>query len=179
MDNIINDSIVNILKCRTDIVSIIVRQRAKFEGWLKFELANSLELQGMTNVRVETSESKSKSRCDISFTKDNVDYRVELKTPNTNWKILGIESGNKQITKNVKSIIDDSKKLNSPFGIVSFVMFPLQLEKDNWKPYIKRIANQTKVEILETNYKLLTVNIDNLNKCRLLVCSFRSKSLPI
>ena len=40
MEQQLNDILVNILKSRQDLVFIAIKQRAKFEGWLKFELAN-------------------------------------------------------------------------------------------------------------------------------------------
>jgi|LakMenEpi03Aug12_release.lakeMendotaPanAssembly.Ray.scaffolds.fasta_scaffold6534174_1 hypothetical protein len=38
MDLIINSAITEILEGRKDLLKIAVRQKNKFEGWLKFEL---------------------------------------------------------------------------------------------------------------------------------------------
>ena len=40
----LKELIVKILKDNEDLVFIAIRQRAKFEGWLKFELARKLQL---------------------------------------------------------------------------------------------------------------------------------------
>jgi hypothetical protein len=39
MDEIINKAIVEILENRKEFLKVAVRQKNKFEGWLKFELA--------------------------------------------------------------------------------------------------------------------------------------------
>ncbi len=47
MDDIIRKGITDILKNNAMLLRIPIRQRAKFEGWLKFELAHYLERAGM------------------------------------------------------------------------------------------------------------------------------------
>ncbi|ACA43723.1 hypothetical protein CLD_0051 [Clostridium botulinum B1 str. Okra] len=42
MDKLIRNTISDIIKNHTQLISIVIRQRAKFEGWLKFELADHL-----------------------------------------------------------------------------------------------------------------------------------------
>ncbi len=51
------------------LLALAIRQRAKFEGWLKFELAAYAEAQGMQAVRVEAAieDSTQLSRGDITF----------------------------------------------------------------------------------------------------------------
>ena len=175
MDKFIQQAISEILESRTDIIPLFVRQRAKFEGWLKFELANYLEQHGMKDVEVESKNKTNLCRCDISFSHDYYDYKVELKTPNTNWKIKGVKSTGRPITKNIQSIVDDTIKLNSAYGIIAFVLFPIPLNHDSWKSYIERISECTNLEINESNYKLIEVDVDRENRCNLLVCSYKSK----
>ena len=50
IDQLIRDSIANIIVDHLELVVIAVRQRAKFEGWLKFELANHLQSIGVCQV---------------------------------------------------------------------------------------------------------------------------------
>ncbi|MBL7766776.1 MAG: hypothetical protein JNJ58_11820 [Chitinophagaceae bacterium] len=175
MDKIINEAISTILSSRKDIMPVFLRQKAKFEGWLKFELAHKLEKQGMKNVEVESKHERNRSRCDIAFEYEYHNYKIELKTPNTNWKIAGIKNSIRPITKNIQSIIDDTRKLNSSYGIVAFVLFPIPIHNTSWKSYIERINERTGIEINESNYRLLEFQINKQDKCKLLVCSFKSR----
>src|SRR5687768_15519008 len=81
--------IFEVLKNHHGVMSIAMRQRAKFEGWLKFELAAHAEMSGATNVVVEASLPDG-GRSDLSFDVNGVRYDVELKTPNTNWRMPGV-----------------------------------------------------------------------------------------
>lgn len=47
--------IVDVLARHQPLLAIAFRQRAKFEGWLKFELAACAEESGATSVCVETA----------------------------------------------------------------------------------------------------------------------------
>jgi hypothetical protein len=67
LDKLIRESIIEILESRKDLLQIVVRQKAKFEGWLKFELAHKLKIIGLTNVEVETKNDRRRDRSDISF----------------------------------------------------------------------------------------------------------------
>ena len=55
MDRQIRGWIVDVLGQRRDLLAVAVRQRAKFEGWLKFELALHAIRQGASAVQVETA----------------------------------------------------------------------------------------------------------------------------
>ncbi|NAS12248.1 hypothetical protein [Poritiphilus flavus] len=176
MDQTILKQISLIIRENKELLKIPIRQKAKFEGWLKFELANRLELIGMENVEVESQNGFGHNRADISFFYNERYYQVELKTSNTNWKIEGVSNNSRPITKNIKSIVKDAKKLNSTQGIVSFVLFPIPPKDDRWKIYIERIKKETKIDIdYNKNCKLEQVNIDNNRKCELLICSFLSR----
>jgi hypothetical protein len=54
-----------------------VRQRAKFEGWLKFELASNAEQNGAELVRVESSYSDDNRRADLSFVYNDKQFNVD------------------------------------------------------------------------------------------------------
>ncbi len=55
MDVICRQWIVAILQNHLPLVALAVCQRAKFEGWLKFELAQRAEAAGCIPVRVESA----------------------------------------------------------------------------------------------------------------------------
>lgn len=177
MYKIVVEQIAELIKDNRSILRLAIRQRAKFEGWLKFELAARLDKLGLENVEVETKIDFKRSRPDISFqTKDFDFYKIELKTCNTSWKIDGIETKGKPISGNIKSIIKDTKKLNSNYGIVAFVMFPIPLNDTRWKEYIERIKKETEVEINYTsNCKLLKMKFNEKKYCNILICSYMSK----
>lgn len=155
---------------------IAIRQRAKFEGWLKFELAERLEQIGLKEVELETKIPGKRSRPDISFFSDDDFYQIELKTCNTSWKIEGILKKGKPISNNINGIIDDAKKLNCSYGIVAFVMFPIPINDNRWKSYIDRIKEETDIDIdYEQNCRILELEIDETNNCDALVCAFLSR----
>ena len=134
MDKLILEQIAELLSDNKSLLRIAIRQRAKFEGWLKFELANRIENLGFYDVELETKQDGRRNRPDISFSKELDIYNIELKTCNTSWKVDGITSRGKPISDNIKGIIKDAKKLNSNYGIVAFVMFPIPKNDTRWKP---------------------------------------------
>lgn len=176
MDECIKKGILEILKNNKSLLRIPVRQKAKFEGWLKFELAHWLENQGMEQVEVESKVEYRRDRTDITFFHNNEPYSLELKTPNTNWKISGVTDNVRPITKNIQSIINDAKKLNSKYGIVAFVLFPIPILDNRWEVYLDRINEETDLGLSkEKHCELIDMKIDQSNKCSLLVCSFMSR----
>lgn len=176
MDDIIRKGIIKILKTNKMLLRIPIRQKAKFEGWLKFELAHYLQQTGMENVEVETKAFYRRDRTDITFFNNGEPYSVELKTPNTNWKLGGVNNNGRPITKNIQSVIDDAKKLNSPNGIVAFVLFPVPVGDTRWEFYLDRINEKTDLGLSkEKNCELIDMNVDENNECSLVVCAFMSK----
>lgn len=177
MDNLIHKGIVEILTKHERLLQIVLRQRAKFEGWLKFELACYLDQIGMTSVEVESQSSFGRDRADIAFFNDGNPYRLELKTPNTNWTIPGVNSSERPITNNVQSIVDDAFKLNSQYGIVAFVLFPVPVDDSRWEVYLKRISEKTGLCLSkENNCDVVKMNVDDKHTCDLIVCSFMCKT---
>lgn len=177
MYKIIVEQISELVKENRSILRLAIRQRAKFEGWLKFELAARLDKLGLENVEVETKLDFKRNRPDISYITENFDfYKIELKTCNTSWKIDGIETKGKPISGNIKSIINDAKKLNSNYGIVAFIMFPIPLNDNRWKDYIERIKKETEVQIdYNSNCRILKIKFDEKRYCNILVCAFMTK----
>lgn len=176
MDKLIRKGIVQILSTNEDLLRIPVRQRAKFEGWLKFELASYLESVGMRHVEVESHVSWGRQRTDIAFSCNDEPYGVELKTPNTNWRIPGVKSSTRPITRNIQSVIDDAIKLDSTMGIVAFVLFPIPLHDERWVMYLDRIREDTQTKLTEDdNCELVDMHLGDGNRCSLVVCAFRSR----
>jgi hypothetical protein len=177
LDKFIRNIIISILKDNKSLLRIPLRQRAKFEDWLKFELAHYLEQKGMRSVEVESKGSSwTGGRTDITFFQDEEPYSLELKTANTSWKIKGVNSGGRPITQNIQSIIKDAEKLDSKNGIVAFVLFPIPIGDMRWISYLDRISKKTDIKLSkENNCEVVNLNVDDKNKCSLVVCSFMSK----
>ena len=104
----LNSLIVKILNDNEDLVFIAIRQRAKFEGWLKFELLRKLLVYPDLKVEYPYPNDTNK-HSDIYANK----AFIELKTPNTNYQHNKCIQCTRPITKNIKSIIDDINKLRS------------------------------------------------------------------
>lgn len=174
------DAICNILSSNKQLLRIPIRQKAKFEGWLKFELAGYLELKGYQGVRVERQNNSGLTRSDVTFLDHNLTtYNVELKTSNTNWKLAGVQSKGKPITKNINSIVKDCLKMNSLHGIIAFLMFPIGRNDNRWEIYLQRIARETGIRLhLETNCRIVEMEIDDINTCDVMVCTFISGTEP-
>jgi hypothetical protein len=144
-ETLVRTWIVEVIRAHAALVAIAVRQRAKFEGWLKFELAACAELQGAQAVEVEiASGDLARSRSDLTFSYGGKRCDIELKTCNTNWRMEGVLSLTRPITKNVAGIIADARKLqNCPGdGIVAFCMFPVPCGDERWTEYLDRIGKE-------------------------------------
>src|SRR5687768_11451655 len=136
MDKELRRWIVDVLEQHRALLTIAVRQRAKFEGWLKFELALHAARCGAKSVQVETA-SDSGARSDLSFVYQGQRYDVELKTCNTNWRMKGVLDLTRPITKNITSVVVDAGKLRRcpGQGIVAFCLFPVGCDDGRWIEY--------------------------------------------
>ncbi|MGI5858743.1 MAG: hypothetical protein ACOX8P_05390 [Tepidanaerobacteraceae bacterium] len=176
MDQFIRNAILEVLKKHEGILRIAVRQKAKFEGWLKFELANYLEQNGMDNVEVESKFNNRRERADISFFYHGEAYSLELKTPNTNWRVNGVKSLTRPITKNIESIVKDEVKLRNSQGIVAFVLFPVPLNDNRWEQYLYRIGEKTKITLdRKVNCTIMKLKVNEKEECNLIICAFKSR----
>ncbi len=122
-------------------ISLFVRERAKFEGWLKVKVVELLINNGIKEIIPE------KDRVDITFNKEKVKYAIELKTVNTNYENDTTKNKTKPITNNIESILKDIKKLNKlnyDKRVILFIVFPIE-EKDmkNWSKHISKIKKRT------------------------------------
>ncbi len=173
--------IVDILQSHVPLVALAVRQRTKFEGWLKLELACRAEKEGASSVMVEASFDEGSGRSDIAFYFDNIRYDLELKTPNTNWRVPGVAKRTRPITKNVASIVQDARKLEgcSGQGIVAFVLFPVPQGDNRWRHYLQRISHELE-NVLSENDHCTRVNVPLASgaSCEVVVCSFAYPEWP-
>lgn len=115
-------------------LSVFARERAKFEGWLKVELCDSLS-KHFGNVVPE------KDRIDITFE----DWAIELKTINTNVRYANVKNKSRPITRNTKGVLDDiekSRQMKFSNLAVCFVVFPILHDDKNWRIQLERIAHQ-------------------------------------
>ena len=136
---IIRAWIVEIIRQRREIVGLAMSQRAKFEGWLKFELADAARRNGATDIRFEPMLTLG--RADLSFHLKGVACVVELKTPNTNYRMEGALNRTRPITKNIASIVVDAQKLaRCGGGVIAFILFPLRTGDDAWLTYLTRLS---------------------------------------
>ena len=124
MESEIYELICQVLRRNDSLIEIAIKQRARFEGWLKFELANELKKR-YDDTRVE--KKVNRSLVDV-FANNSL---IELKTPNTNYTITGVDkTKSRAITKNIKDIENDIDKLKQnrlgfTNGYVAFVLFPV------------------------------------------------------
>lgn len=174
--------IVEIINNHHSLLAIALRQRAKFEHWLKFELAHRVIQGGASNVLVEESISSSDNqyKCDLAFTLDQIRYYVELKTANTNWRIPGVLNLTRPITRNIAGIIGDANKLRNSVrnGIVAFILFPIRPRDRRWLQYLDRISNELDIELRENDHSSrIQVPIGNGNIADLVVVSFQVKTI--
>ena len=178
MDETLRKWISEILKQHEALLLIAIRQRAKFEGWLKFELAAFAETQGAQYVEVESSNDteSTQGRSDITLYLNGVRYDVELKTPNTNWRMPGVHNKTRPITKNVAGIIQDAWKLrHSPGqGVIAFVLFPVPPKDDRWTEYLDRIWTELGIPLTQQdNCNRLSISLGEDKSADIIICSFQ------
>lgn len=166
--------ICEVLRTHHGIMSIALRQRAKFEGWLKFELAAHAEMSGANNVVVEAALPDG-GRSDLSFDWDGAHYDVELKTPNTNWHMPGVAKMTRPITKNFSSIVTDARKATAGNRrpLVAFVIFPVPCGDDRWHQYFERVGAELELVLSRDMHATqLTLPISEQHAADVVICCF-------
>jgi len=124
-------------------LSIFAKERAKFEGWLKVELCNSLS-------KYFKDVAPERNRIDVTFE----NWTIELKTVNTNIRYKNVKNKHRPITKNTQGVINDIKKLKSidyTNKAVLFVVFPIIHSNKNWQVQLQRISKLLR-EIKHVNF---------------------------
>lgn len=174
MHSMVREWIVDILRSRLPLISVAVQRRAKFEQWLKFELAFACEQHGATDLEVEAPSGES-YRSDLAFRYQGVLYHVELKTPNTNWRIPGVRKKSRPITRNIASVEKDARKLVEceGRGLIAFVLFPIPTGSDQWKEYLERISRGLGIALSEEAHcSRVSVPVCDGHFCEVIVCCF-------
>jgi hypothetical protein len=168
------ECIGEVLRSHQHLLAVALRQRAKFEGWLKLELAAHLMGKGAESVTLEAPYG-SKHRADIGFAMDGARFLVELKTPNANWRLPGVADRVRPITRNVAGIVEDARKLAGcgTRGFVAFVLFPIPISDSRWHTYLSRISEETGIRLTESrNCLRMTVVLRAGHECEAVVCCF-------
>ena len=156
----IADTIESILSSNEDLLEIAFRQRAKFEGWLKFEIAKEFQESGKA-TKVEYPIAKGH----VDLFADNC--LIELKTPNTSYTCEGVDPKTRPITDNVNSIISDVDKLRniteglSYDSFIAFVMFPIDTNK-KYMGHVNKIENHIQAQGLQIIKDERTVTINSI-----------------
>ncbi|GAG58610.1 unnamed protein product [marine sediment metagenome] len=117
-------------------LSIFAKERAKFEGWLKVELCDSLS-------KYFKDVAPEKNRIDVTFE----NWAIELKTVNTNIRYENVKNKHRPITKNTQGVINDIKKLKSidyTNKAILFLVFPIIHSNENWQVQLQRISKLLK-----------------------------------
>jgi hypothetical protein len=150
LESEIQDLIRNILERRKDVTYLACQQRAKFEGWLKFELAVMLhQSSDYRNVILEDCYSTN-GRSDISFEQDGGKWFIEMKTANTNWRTENIENLHRPVTKNMAGIVEDILVLRENCaparGMAVFCIFPIpfylwKIKREKLNYHLSRIES--------------------------------------
>jgi hypothetical protein len=158
-------------------MTLAARQRARFEGWPKLELAAKIQAdRATTSVRVESRYDEDKRGwADIAFTTATGKFFLELKTPGSNRKIPGVEDKHKAITHAIAGVIADANQLKKypGTGLVAFVLFPLPEGDDQWIEYLRRISEQTGIRLSEDEHcSPVRLELDLNQYCKAIVCCF-------
>ena len=144
----------NILLSRKDVAFLACQQRAKFEGWLKFELASALyRSSGFEKIIIEDSYTTN-GRSDISFEFDGAKWFIEIKTANTNWRAENLENLTRPVTRNMDGIVEDiivlREKSAPAHGLAVFCIFPVpdrlwKNTREQLKYHLRRIEETGKL----------------------------------
>lgn len=170
----VRDWIVEVLTSRPEVTQLAVRQRAKFEGWLKFELAAEAERGGARDIVLEAPLPTGNMRADLGFSLNGTALVVELKTPNANWRMAGVENKGRPVTMNIDSIIVDGNKMrDAGGGIVAFTFFPVPVGDNRWREYLQRIASQLEVPLSEADHCTRVAVRLGPGDAEIIVCAFR------
>lgn len=150
----------------SEAISIFVKNRSKFEGWLKVELAEALMKNNCKEILPENDGT------DMTFKHDNKNFAIELKTVNTNYRFANVENKGRPITSNVSGVVWDIAKLKKlPYDkrVMIFVVFPLDINRNrNWKDmHLPKVTKMLKKEPLS-----FPLNFRSQRPGMLYICSF-------
>lgn len=127
-------------------LSIFSSERAKFEGWVKVELCESLS-------KYFKSIIPEGNRIDIIAD----DWAIELKTINTSFRFDNVKIKTRPIQKNVQAVIEDIDKLklgNYKNKAVFFIVFPAFHNHEGWQYHLHKIsALLKKLKSMDFNFQ--------------------------
>jgi len=127
-------------------LTIFARERAKFEGWLKVELCDSLSKYYKDVV-------PERNRIDVTFN----NWAIELKTVNTNYRYKNVEIKIRPITKNIQGVIDDIENLKSSNydnKAILFIVFPAAHDNEDWQYHLNKISSSLReIKHVSINFK--------------------------
>lgn len=124
---------------------------------------------------MSVEEGYGQVRSDVTLHDNGERYDVELKTPNTNWRVPGVRDTTRPITMNIAGIIADARKLALAPGwsIVCFALFPVPSGDNRWIAYLDRIAVELGVPLTGAEHcTRVAVNLGAGNACEVVVCAF-------
>jgi len=124
-------------------LSIFAKERAKFEGWIKVELCDSLS-------KYFKDVAPERNRIDVTFE----NWAIELKTVNTNIRYENVKNKTRPITKNTQGVINDIKKTKSndyTNRAILFIVFPIIHSNKYWQVQLQRISKLLR-EIKHVNF---------------------------
>ncbi len=129
-ENLIEEKMNDLLQ--SPQLDIPLRERAKFEGWLKVELAAALEGAGF-DVTLEKEISTRKRRADLFLGHKGRGIYLELKTVNTSYRFPRVRQCDRPITRNFEGVCKDIQKLGdvptATSGYMVFAVFPVSADK--------------------------------------------------
>ena len=141
-------------------IDVFVKNRAKFEGWLKVEIVNILcnRMPDKTdkiipeapdsNKNITSEKNKNYQHVDIIFDDNSA---LELKTINTNYRHDKVKNKIRPISYNIKQLIADIKKLRDLQNkdiknkAILFVVYPLP--DDNIDEFKEKHLQKLRIEI--------------------------------
>jgi hypothetical protein len=172
---LVRTKIENIIESRSSALWTAIRQRAKFEGWLKIELAAALEEDARVECQLEAPVGDG-LRCDLFIDHDLTRLYVELKTIGSSWRVPCVENKTKDTTNNIRDVIADVEKLRRAKEyakcVVAFVEFPVPEEGEKCRRHLKYISEVTKVPFGDDDcYRLMPIEFEGEIKCNVLVCA--------
>lgn len=167
MEKIIANEILQTIRLNQLLLAIPVRQKSKFEQWLKFELAFRLRtLYSDTEVEYMEKSANGNKYIDI-YTNNSY---LELKTTCTNiaHSLSPNRKGhNKPITKNINDIIADIKDLRgydavrkgNKRGYVATIFFPYDESQSKHVQRLKKVLGNTALCEIDTDINTVPVRI--------------------
>ena len=130
--------------------AIFAEERAKFEGWVKVELARIFsELGYKVEPEKPYSIDKERHQVDLFSESGNTGLCVELKTVNTSYKGILAKKKTRPITMNINSILEDLEELSrikeaNP-GVecyVLFLVYPCRSENRYWQMHKRKLEER-------------------------------------